>query len=315
MKFRAWHVVRIAMLGLLALSVPGGCTRRQDKSEKPTAVTAVFSYYDALRAIGGDDINSIILLPAGASPHEYEPTIHDKRSIARANLIVENGLGLDRWLMAMAAENQPAATVNVEDLIKGKPGMELVHTQEMSVTDSEDNKHGQDESAGNPHVWLDPQVQMIAAQAIRDALIKIDPAHADGYRRRAQTYIGQIADLDKEFAEAAAKFKRKDFIAFHTAYAYLARRYRLNQVAAIEELPGQGPTISQTANIIKLIKRKNIKVVFMENAFPARAADMILKETGASTGVLQPLETYDDIKQTYVGLMTQNLEALKKALN
>jgi zinc transport system substrate-binding protein len=317
-KLRTWPtVIGVTLLGLLAIFGPAACSRSEAKSGKPTAVTAIFSYYDALRAIGGDDINSVILLPAGSSTHEYQPTVKDKATVAGAGLIVENGLNLDKWLIAMADDNKGAAVVNVADVIKGKKGMEVVHAQEVSVTDAKDKKPGEEEdmSAGNPHIWLDPQVQMMAAQAIRDALIKLDPAHADGYRQRAQTYLGEITDLDKKFAEAAAKFKQKDFIGFHSAYAYLARRYGLNQVAAVEELPGEGPTISQTANIIKLIKEKNIKVIFMENAFPAKAADTILRETGVSTGVLQPLETYDDVKQTYVGLMTQNLEALKKALN
>lgn len=316
-KLRIWQIILgIAVLGSLALSGPVACSPPGAKSRKPTAVTAIFSFYDALRAIGGDDINCVILLPAGSSPHEYEPTVKDKACVAGADLIVENGLNLDRWLVAMAADNKNATIVNVEVLIKGKKGMEVVHTEIVSVT-GEDKKPGQAQevSASNPHVWLDPEVQMMVAGAIRDALIKIDPTHADGYRQRAQTYIGQVADLDRKFAEAAARFKQKDFIGFHPAYAYLARRYGLNQVAAVEELPGEGPTISQTAQIIRLIKEKHIKVLFMENAFPAKAADMILKETGASTDVLQPLETYDDLNQTYVGLMTQNLEALKKALN
>ncbi len=284
-------------------------------ADKPQAVTAIFSYYDALRAIGGDDVESVILLPPGASPHEYEPTVKDKAIVGQAQLVVENGLNIDKWLVKMAGDNAGATVINVGELIQ-RQGIQPLHTQEVSVTDPKDRKaeEAEDDSAGNPHIWLDPRVQAMAAQAIRDALVKIDPTHAQDYQTRAHAYLGQLQDLDQAFAKEAARFKLKDFIGFHSAYAYLARRYGLNQVASVEEMPGEGPTISQTANIIKLIKEKNIKVIFTENAFPAKAVDMIVRETGVSTGVLQPLETYDDVKQTYVGLMRDNLEAFKKAM-
>lgn len=311
-------------IGFVALvvvgAVVGGCSKPAGDAagaDKPVAVTGIFSYYDAMRSIGGDDIQSVILLPAGSSPHDYEPTLKDRVVETRAKLIVVNGLNIDNWVIKNAGDNPGAVFVNVSDLLKAQ-GITPLHTEEVSVTDPKDRKAGEvpeDVSAGNPHIWLDPRVQGMAAAAIRDAFIKIDPAHADGYNARGKAYLDQLAALDKDFATAAAGFKQKDFIGFHSAYAYLAQRYGLNQVASIEEIPGEGPGVAQTVNIIKLIKAKNIKVIFMENAFPAKTADMIVNETGVTTGILQPLETYDDPKQTYVELMTQNLEALKKALN
>jgi zinc transport system substrate-binding protein len=285
------------------------------RAEKPTAVTAIFSYYDALRSIGGDDVTTIILLPPGASPHDYEPTVKDRATATRAQLLVANGLNIDKWMVKLAADTPSAITLNIGDLV-AKNGIQPLHTAETSLTDPKDRKPeaAEDDTAGNPHIWLDPRVQAMAAEAIRDALEKIDPTHADGYKQRAAAYLKQLADLDQDFAAAAATFKQKDFIGFHSAYEYLARRYGLHQVASVEELPGEGPTISQTVAIIRLIKAKDIHVIFTENAFPAKAADMIVRETNVTTGVLQPLETYDDLKQTYVGLMRENLEAFKKAL-
>jgi len=306
----------VAMMGVLLMGGCGGGAS-QNPGDKPTAVTAIFSYYDALRAIGGDDVNVVILLPPGSSPHEYEPTLKDKVTMSRAKLMVANGLNIDNWFLKMTGENSDAVVINVSDLLTAK-GIQPLHTEEVSVTDPKDKKAGEpaeDVSAGNPHIWLDPRVQGMAAAAIRDALIKIDPAHAEGYKTRADVYLKQLDQLDADFTAAASTFKQKDFIGFHSAYAYLARRYGLNQVASVEEIPGEGPTISQTLNIIKLIKDKNIHVVFTENAFPAKAMDMIVRETGVSTSVLQPLETYDDASQTYVSLMRQNLEAFKKVLN
>jgi zinc transport system substrate-binding protein len=285
---------------------------------KVQAVATIFSYYDALRSIGGDDVDAVIILPPGQSPHEFEPRVRDKALTERAQLIIKNGLSIDLWMDRLAATNTQATVIDVSAVVKAR-GIQPLQTTEVSVTDATEpatqKKEEEDTSAGNPHIWLDPRVQGMAAESIRDALIKLDPAHTAGYTQRAAAYLDQLQQLDKDFQTAAAGFKQRDFIGFHSAYAYLARRYGLNQIASIEELPGEGPTPGQTVNIIKLIKRVQIKVIFVENALPSKDADMIVRETGVTTGVLQPLETYDDTKQTYVSLMRENLEALKKALN
>ena len=80
----------------------------------------------------------------------------------------------------------------------------------------------------------------MAAEAIRDALVKMDPAHKNGYESRAKAYLEDLRKLDQDFTQAAKEFKQKDFIGFHSAYAYLARRYGLNQIASVEELPDRG---------------------------------------------------------------------------
>ncbi len=313
------QVVILLVIAVVILLTLSGCGENgPQKSTKVNAVATIFAYYDALRSIGGDDVNSIIILPPGQSPHEFEPTVKDKAVAEGAKLIIKNGLNIDNWIDKLDADNTQATVINMSDVIK-KEGIQPLQTAEVSVTDATQaatqKKEEEDTSAGNPHIWLDPRVQAMAATAIREALIKLDPAHKDGYTQRATAYLEQLRQLDKDFQDAAAHFKQKNFIGFHSAYAYLARRYGLNQVAAIEELPGEGPSIAQIANIIKLIKADSITVIFTENALPAKAADMIIRETGVKTGVLQPLETYDDEKQTYVSLMHENLESLKKALD
>jgi zinc transport system substrate-binding protein len=307
-------MVLVALAGAVALAAMSGC-KSKPADPRPVAVATIFSYYDALRAIGGADVNCVILLPPRQSPHEYTPTPQDRISIARARLIVKNGLMIDHWVDKLLDEAPSATVVDVGKVVRER-GIQPLHTQEVSVTPAGETKPGETEdvSAGNPHIWLDPRVQAMAAEAIRDALIKIDPAHKSGYESRAKAYLADLGKLDQDFAQAAQGFKRKDFIGFHSAYAYLARRYGLDQVASVEELPDQGPSEAQLKNIIDLIREKHIKVIFSETAFEPKAMNRIVDETGVKTGVLQPIETYDNLDQTYTSLMRANLEALKAAL-
>jgi zinc transport system substrate-binding protein len=307
---------------VLAASICGFSCRSvaEPPGAKPIAVATIFAYYDALRAIAGPDADAQILLPPGQSPHGFEPGVQDRVTVSRARLLVKNGLELDVWADKLLAGNGRAVALDIGQIVKDK-GIQPLHTEETSVAppgeshaDHEADHSHEHHAVGNPHIWLDPRVQAMAAEAIRDALIEIDPVHKQGYEARAKAYLEELAVMDKEFADAAKTFRQKEFIGFHQAYDYLAHRYGLKQVAAIEELPEQGPSLTQQANLIKLIREKNIKVIFVENALPARTGARILEETGAKTAVLQPLETFDRQDQTYVSMMRENLAALKEAL-
>jgi zinc transport system substrate-binding protein len=313
---KAAATVWVLVVGILAVLAGAYGCKSSPPAARPVAVATIFAYYDALRAIGGPDVQGEILLPPRQSPHGFEPGMRDKVVVARASLIVKNGLMLDAWADKLMEGNPSATVLDIGQMVKDK-GIQPLHTEETSVTPAGETRPGEaeDNSAGNPHIWLDPRVQAMAAEAIRDALIKIDPAHKAGYESRAKAYLDELAALDNDFAEAAKTFTRREFIGFHSAYAYLANRYGLKQVASVEELPDQGPSLAQQANIIKLIREKDIKVIFTESALPARTADRIIEETGAKTAVLQPLETYDRPDQTYISLMRENLQALKAALN
>src|SRR4029079_12008492 len=117
----------------------------------------------------------------------------------------------------------------------------IVQTEETSLDDAPASQPAR--AANNPHIWLDPKIQIAAAEKIRDALIDIDAADAPTFKANADKYIESLNKLDTDFATATKQFKTREFIGFHSAYDYLAHRYGLRQIASIEELPGTGMTI------------------------------------------------------------------------
>ena len=307
------------LLGLTLTIFAAACGSNQAPSGKPVVLCSIFAYYDAARAIGADKFDVRVLMPVAKSPHEYETTVGDKITASQAALYVKNGMGLDDRFDKLF-DGSKAQVVTISDAI---PKNLLLQTEETSLDEGDahagaGHAHGGEHTPGgsylNPHIWLDPEVQMKAAEIIRDAMIRLDPADTAALERNAAQYISELKKLDADFRAQAATFKTRDFIGFHSAYDYMAHRYGLRQIAAIEELPGSDITVAQTDKLIRLIKDKGIKYIAVESAFSANSAKLIERETGAREIILQPLETYDDARDTYVGYMRKNLETLKTAL-
>lgn len=312
MKCRRWLTV-VGMIALSALSSAPAWA--QQTGHRPKAIATIFSYYDILRSVGGDRVESRILIPARTSPHEFDPSVQDKVNVTKADLIVKNGLGLDDWVDKLGSQSK-GTFINISkdaDVLKTVV-TELDDDHDKNEEKHEGHHHEASPDSSNPHIWMDPVVQMKATEAIRDALIKIDPAGKDVYTANADKYLGELKKLDADFKQTVSGLQVKSFIGFHSAYDYLARRYGLKQVASLEEVPGSGISPAKAEKLIKLIKANNIKVIFTETAFDDRSADLIIRNTGVKTAILQPIETYDNLNDTYISLMRQNLENLKKAL-
>jgi zinc transport system substrate-binding protein len=307
---RPWHFLMIVLTATTLLVAGCGGDNGSGGGAgggKPVVVATIFSYYDAARAIAGDKADVALILPPNKSPHDYQTTPRDKTTVYGAKLYIKNGMDLDDRFDGLL-EGSKAKVLEIGKVIDPKA---IVQTEETSLDDAPKEPA---RAANNPHIWLDPKVQMAAAEKIRDALIDIDPADTATFKTNAGKYLESLNKLDADFAAAAKQFKTRQFIGFHSAYDYLAHRYGLRQIASIEELPGTGMTIAQTAKITALIKEKNIKYIAIETAFSDQGLDKIKQQTGVQTITLQPLETYDNPNDTYEQLMRKNLEALKTAL-
>ena len=175
---------------------------------------------------------------------------------------------------------------------------------------NEEDEHGDI----NPHIWLDPNNAIIQVGNIRDAFITRDPQNADVYRINADRYIDELRVLDQEIRETTNSFSAKDFIAFHSAFKYFAERYGIRQVAAIEEFPGKEPSPKYLSEMIKLIRKLGITAIFSEPQFSPKIVEVIARDLHLTVYELNPVETGDRVKDSYISIMRKNLEILKDAL-
>ena len=288
--------VLLALTGLISLT--SGCGRDTGKTTGKILVAAgIAPLADFARNVGGDLVEVELLVPPGSSPHTYQITARQMKFVSKASVLVLNGVNLEFWAEKVVdAADNPTLTV-----IRTADGLETINSAE-----------GRGHLTSNPHVWLDPINAVHQVESIRDALVRADPAHKAEYRANARAYIEKLKRLDHDIRTEVNAFKSKEFIVFHPAWAYFARRYRLVQVAVIETSPGKQPSPSDLRRVIETARKLKAKAIFAEPQLSAKAAEVIAEEAGADVLFLDPLGRpphYD-----YIQTMRGNLEQMSRAL-
>ena len=286
-------------LALTALiSIACGCQRHSHKAtEKILVAASIAPLADFAKNVGGKLVEVELLVPPGSSPHTYQITPRQMKFVSKASVLVLNGVNLEFWAEKVVdAADNPTLTV-----IRAADGLETI-----------DSAEGHGRSGSNPHVWLDPINAVHQVESIRDALVRADPAHKAEYAANAHEYIEKLKRLDQDIRTEVSTFKSKQFITFHPAWAYFARRYGLVQVAVIETGPGKEPSPSDLRRVIKTAGRLKAKAIFAEPQFSAKVAEVIAEEAGAEVLFLDPLGRpphYD-----YIQTMRSNLKQISRAL-
>lgn len=288
-KFKNWlarGVLSATLIGLTFGSAYGDAPVHVAVSIEPLA--------DFVRQVGAADVDIITLVPPGASPHTYELKPSQVAQVSKARLLILIGAGLEYW-----ADSLVKAVANPDlQVIDTSKGITLI---------------GAGRTGANPHIWLDVRQAMTQVKAIEAGLIQADPARAEAYRSRAASYLNKLASLDEEIFREVKSWKTKEFIAFHPAWVYFARRYGLKQAAVIEQSPGREPSPAELARIVETAKRIGTRAIFAEPQFSSKAADTIAQETGARVLLLDPLgSSLSD--RSYISMMRYNVAQMAKAL-
>jgi zinc transport system substrate-binding protein len=272
-------------------------------SNQPKVVATFLPMYWFARAVAGEGAQVEILVPPGTEVHEYQATPANVQAIATADVLVKNGLGLEEFLEA-TVKNSGNAQLNQVDASQGiKPVGEISPVEEAA---EEEHGHAQ----GNPHVWLDPVLAQQQVENIRDGLITADPQNKSVYTSNAAKYIQQLQALDREFQQRLQKYPNCTFVTFHDAYAYLAQRYKLKQVAVVE-IPEDQLSPQDIQRAIAAVKKYNVKAVFGEPGTDNRLLKNLSQDLNLTFRPLDPLETGEANPQHYFTAMQANLKSLE----
>lgn len=320
MKVWSSKIILISTVTVLLLAGCGGNnegiknTESEGSGKKLKVVTSFYPMYEFSKQVAGEHADVISLIPAGVEPHDWEPSAKDMANIKEADLFVYNGI-VEVW-----AEQALESTPNDKRVVvEASGGIQLMEGVEHEEEGHEEEEHEEEGHGLDPHIWLSPVLAQQEVLAIQEAFEKADPEHKDIYKANADAYIAKLKELDDAFKSGLQGIKLTEFVTQHAAFGYLAKEYGLTQVPIAGLSPDQEPSPEQMAEVVAFAKEHEIKTILFETLVDPKIAQTIADEIGAKTDVLNPIEglTEEEKKENldYIGIMTNNLEALKKALN
>lgn len=309
-------IMGFSILLLSILFVVAGCGNKQEtaKTNKLQVVTTFYPMYDFTKNVVGDNGEVSVLMKAGTEPHDYEPSAKDIAKIADSDVFVYNSEEMETWVGSVLKNIDTKKTV----VIDASKEIKLLEGSHEEEDEDHDHDHEGHSHAHDPHVWLDPVLAKEEVNAIKEGLIQADKTNKASYEKNAKTYSDKLDALNEKFEAGLKDAKNRTFVTQHAAFAYLAARYDLKQVAISGISPDQEPSPAKLAELNDFVKENNIKVIYFEETASPKIAKTLAKETGATLAVLSPIEgiTKEDQDQgiDYIKVMENNLKALQETI-
>ncbi|MCP3802115.1 metal ABC transporter substrate-binding protein [Allokutzneria sp. A3M-2-11 16] len=257
----------IAGLVVAALLV-AGCSDARGAGERKRVLTTFTVLADMTRAVAGNAVEVESITKPGAEIHEYEPTPSDLKKGAGVDLVLENGLGLERWFdRFMRGGNAKRATLST--------GVEPIPI-----------RSGQYEGKANPHAWMSPANARIYVRNIVTALSELDPANAGVFKTNAERYDAQLAEIDTFLRSELGKLppNHRALVTCEGAFSYLARDAGLREAYLWPVNSDEEGTPQQIAATVTFVRENSVPAVFCESTVNDKAQQQVARETGAKMG-------------------------------
>lgn len=293
------------LAGLLALALGVlGTTDAQaakDRDGRPLRVVTTFTVIqDIAQNVAGDAAIVESITKPGAEIHDYQPTPLDVVKAQSADLVLWNGLNLERWFSRFFQNVKDVPSVVISE------GIEPIAIREGPYTGNP-----------NPHAWMSPSNALIYVENIRKALSEHDPANAEIYRKNAEAYSAKIRAIDEPLRKrlAAIPEEKRWLVTSEGAFSYLARDYGLRELYLWPINADAQGTSQQVRRVIDLVRKYQIPVVFSESTISDKPARQVARETGARYGGVLYVDSLSDERgpvPTYLKLLEVTVDTIAK---
>jgi zinc/manganese transport system substrate-binding protein len=303
-----------SVLSLIGAAVIALSPALHAQTAAPVKAVASFSILgDLVKQVGGDRVSVEVLVGPGADAHVFQPTPSQARLVGQAQVLFYNGLGFEGWMeRLLKTASYQGKSVVVSQGIKPIQSEEAGH-------DHKAGKHGHDHGENDPHAWQAVPNVITYVSNIAKGLCAADAAGCDTYQTSAAAYTLQLQALDKEIKAAwndIPKAQRK-VITSHDAFGYYAKAYGVRFLAPQGVSTESEASAKGVAQLVRQIKRENIKALFVENISDPRMIDQIGRETGVRpAGELfsDSLSDANGPAASYLAMMRVNTQAMTRAV-
>jgi manganese transport system substrate-binding protein len=305
------------ILSMLILTTVFGCTSEpnspSDSTQAQTSpspktdgrkkvLTTFTILADMARNVAGDKLVVESITRPGAEIHDYEPTPSDIKRAQEADLVLYNGLGLERWFERFMGSVRDVTSANLSEGVKP-----------ISIAS------GEYQNKPNPHAWMSPTDAAIYIENIRKAFVKLDPANEATYNANAKAYIQKLQQVSQEVKTQLATLPQDQryLVTCEGAFSYMARDYGLQEAYLWAVNSEQEGTPQQIAKAIEVVRKNNVPAVFCETTVSDKAQRQVARESNSTfAGVLyvdslsepgKPASTFLDLQRYNAYTLVQGL--------
>jgi manganese transport system substrate-binding protein len=269
--------------------------------DRPVVLTTFTVLADIARQVAGEHLRVESVTDVGVEIHGYEPTPDDLRRAADADLVLDNGLGLEAWFERFVSRLD-APHVTVSDGVRTIPV-----------------EAGGSRGRANPHAWMSPDAGAIYVENIADAFAALDPERAAAYRANAADYTARLRDVRDALVRRLARLEpeRRALVTCEGAFSYLARDTGLAEAYLWPVSSDAQGTPQQVARAIGFVRDREVPAVFCESTVSDTAQRQVARETGARYGgvlYVDSLSAADGPVPTYLDLLRHDTDVIAGAL-
>lgn len=313
-----------AIMLCLSVALAASSLGKKAAAVERIVLATTFPIYQIVRNVtqGWDGVKVERLLPSQMGcPHEYALTPQDMEKLAKAEILVVNGLGMEEFLGAPVKRANPEIV-----LIDSSAGIQDTLPYVPSEEDEEDHEHGEgtepghadhhhDSSGVNPHLFVSPQMRARLAINIAVGLAKADPDGEAIYLQNAKRYADAMHRLGSEVAALGKRLRNNRILQPHGVFDYLARDMGL-EIVGVMQPHGREPSASEMMQLVQIVKEKRVGAIVTEPQYPDKVAKTLSKETGIPVIMLDPgASGPEDAPLDYFeSVMRQNMKVLESAL-
>ncbi|MTB52448.1 metal ABC transporter solute-binding protein, Zn/Mn family [Lewinella sp. W8] len=288
-----WIIIVICLLGILPVTA--------QEEDRPLVVASASIFRDMVEVVSGGLVEVQSVVPIGGDPHIYEPTPADVRLVARADLVLVNGLTFEGWMNELIANS-------------GTRARTITITEGIGTIESEEYANSSD-----PHAWMTAKNGQLYVENIRRALVDLDPYNKDVYDFNAQLYQQQLEDLDKEIFRKISSLpeSRRVLITSHDAFRYYGRYYGVRVEAALGTSTDAEVQTEDVNRLTKIIQESGVPAIFVESTINPKLIRQLATDNDVIIGgnlYADSLADPDHPAGTYLGMLRYNTQSLVAAL-
>ena len=277
------------LMVLIGLVVNFSQTKESGNYELKVATT-IFPVYDIVRNIAPEDVEVVLLLPPGVSPHTYELSPSDAAKVKNSAVLFSIDQALDGWAV------DSARNLSIGEVVELSENIDLI----------------EEDATVDPHYWLSVPNALLMSMTVSRELIKVFPDYKMEIESNYKKYLETLIALDRTMRDSFGKLDNRKIATFHESWRYFAKDYGIDIVAVYEKQVGNQLTARDLAEFLKTVSEQNVRAVFSEEQFADDQISVAAKDAGVYLSELDPIGGIEG-RDSYVKLMLFNTERIVNA--